>query len=121
MSTTVLSVSTTGKPLTCRSIIRRAASAIDVSGLTEIISVVITSPAFMAVILRRWHAAAARQRASGRGPRFDADQECRRQRAWCPESDLNQRPTAYEAVALPLSYRGLCRVFGSAVLQGRNR
>src|SRR5258708_37805515 len=25
---------------------------------------------------------------------------------WCPESDLNQRPTAYEAVALPLSYRG---------------
>ena len=26
--------------------------------------------------------------------------------AWCPESDLNQRPTAYEAVALPLSYRG---------------
>src|SRR5258707_7914519 len=27
-------------------------------------------------------------------------------RGWCPESDLNQRPTAYEAVALPLSYRG---------------
>src|SRR5438067_12509938 len=27
-------------------------------------------------------------------------------RRWCPESDLNQRPTAYEAVALPLSYRG---------------
>ena len=26
---------------------------------------------------------------------------------WCPESDLNQRPTAYEAVALPLSYRGV--------------
>src|SRR5215469_5958013 len=26
--------------------------------------------------------------------------------SWCPESDLNQRPTAYEAVALPLSYRG---------------
>src|SRR5437763_10183430 len=25
---------------------------------------------------------------------------------WCPESDLNQRPTAYEAGALPLSYRG---------------
>ena len=25
---------------------------------------------------------------------------------WCPESDSNQRPTAYEAVALPLSYRG---------------
>src|SRR5438105_12652337 len=25
---------------------------------------------------------------------------------WCPESDLNRRPTAYEAVALPLSYRG---------------
>src|SRR5260370_24571739 len=24
---------------------------------------------------------------------------------WCPESDLNRRPTAYEAVALPLSYR----------------
>jgi hypothetical protein len=24
----------------------------------------------------------------------------------CPESDSNQRPTAYEAVALPLSYRG---------------
>src|SRR6266446_10932877 len=27
-------------------------------------------------------------------------------KGWCPESDLNQRPTAYEAVALPLSYRG---------------
>src|SRR5712664_3064440 len=27
-------------------------------------------------------------------------------RGWCPGSDLNQRPTAYEAVALPLSYRG---------------
>jgi hypothetical protein len=31
--------------------------------------------------------------------------QCLRTR-WCPESDLNQRPTAYEAVALPLSYRG---------------
>lgn len=29
---------------------------------------------------------------------------------WCPESDLNQRPTAYEAVALPLSYRGAVAV-----------
>src|SRR6266404_3886862 len=27
-------------------------------------------------------------------------------KGWCPGSDLNQRPTAYEAVALPLSYRG---------------
>jgi hypothetical protein len=27
-------------------------------------------------------------------------------KGWCPESDSNQRPTAYEAVALPLSYRG---------------
>ena len=27
-------------------------------------------------------------------------------KSWCPESDSNQRPTAYEAVALPLSYRG---------------
>jgi hypothetical protein len=27
-------------------------------------------------------------------------------KCWCPESDLNQRPTAYEAGALPLSYRG---------------
>src|SRR5204862_3409583 len=30
---------------------------------------------------------------------------------WCPESDLNQRPTAYEAVALPLSYRGVPRLW----------
>jgi hypothetical protein len=29
---------------------------------------------------------------------------------WCPESDLNQRPTAYEAVALPLSYQGTLAV-----------
>src|SRR5271169_5486264 len=28
------------------------------------------------------------------------------EKEWCPESDSNQRPTAYEAVALPLSYRG---------------
>ena len=38
--------------------------------------------------------------ANGRKPIPDVPKE------WCPESDLNQRPTAYEAVALPLSYRG---------------
>src|SRR5215472_14521626 len=27
-------------------------------------------------------------------------------REWCPESDSNRRPIAYEAIALPLSYRG---------------
>ena len=25
---------------------------------------------------------------------------------WCPQSGLNRRPTAYKAVALPLSYAG---------------
>ena len=33
---------------------------------------------------------------------------------WCPESDLNQRPTAYEAVALPLSYQGTLAVLKGA-------
>ena len=31
---------------------------------------------------------------------------------WCPESDLNQRPIAYEAIALPLSYRGFATCVG---------
>jgi hypothetical protein len=31
---------------------------------------------------------------------------------WCPESDLNQRPIAYEAIALPLSYRGIATCIG---------
>src|SRR5436309_10124365 len=35
-----------------------------------------------------------------------APSQLRLREGWCPESDLNRRPTAYEAVALPLSYRG---------------
>src|SRR5262245_24924408 len=67
---------------------------------------------------RRWQArprpegvdAAAPERAVGRQPvKFGAElgRNARAARRWCPESDLNQRPTAYEAVALPLSYRGV--------------
>src|ERR1051325_6094680 len=39
--------------------------------------------------------------------RYPCPQHAAAARRWCPESDLNQRPTAYEAVALPLSYRGV--------------
>src|SRR6185503_10441168 len=39
---------------------------------------------------------------------------------WCRQSDSNRRPTAYKAVALPLSYVGSGRNY-SAVPRGRHR
>jgi hypothetical protein len=38
----------------------------------------------------------------------------RSQRNWCPQSDLNRRPTAYKAVALPLSYAGFVKHYFTA-------
>ena len=40
---------------------------------------------------------------------------------WCPGSDLNQRPTAYEAVALPLSYRGVSMAWRRHSVSARPR
>ncbi len=37
---------------------------------------------------------------------------------WCPQSDLNRRPTAYKAVALPLSYAGDGEQYKTALLIG---